>query len=436
MFSNRRPYYGLKLSIADFFREPVRYLKQSNTQESMSERPYLVDEYPKMHLDLPGFKYKPKKRPGFFGEIASGTPYGGLASISYGEARCQWDILNTGYCIKEPVTITLTADYFWHAEFKFVAQIIEDTVGVTLLQLPGTEALGWDDQDYQLTFPENANGSVTICGFASANVLVSDTFENITAGMPVGIYKFGGQQNPAVLQKSSYGTKGANCGCITIETACDPCVDTTPMTWDYDTSAATVARNNSVGIAILDGLGPYDWSIAGTGFTLGSAQTSGVSNTVIADGAACGTATITVTDQCGGSVTGYVRCTTGHWNLVGNGCVLSGAPDTVIEGPYCAIEMLKVEGKYQQRQTVNTSEGVSGSPDCGNYCDASANCVGGGLGCTDCLTWTCEMRTPWGCVGDATTCGFWYCHHFGYDCDHTYGYCQCNYVLQYSEWVC
>ena len=335
MFSNRRPYYGLKLSIADFFREPVRYLKQSNTQESMSEKPYLVGEYPKMHLDLPGFKYKPKKKPGFFGPIASGVQYGGSASITYGESRCYWRTINTGGCTSGSLIITMWADYYWSAEFKFVAEIAEDTIGVTLTQLPETEAVAWDDQDYLLTFPENANGTVTICGFASAYVLVSDTFENIAAGMPVGIYKFGGQQNPAVLQKSSYGTKGANCGCITIETSCDLCIDIVVMGYDEAASAGTVARNSSCTVAVQDGLGPYNWSVVGAGFTLTHAQTAGVSNTLNADGSACGTATITVTDQCGGLATGYVVCTTGAWHACGSVLVtrcIGGASDCYTGG--------------------------------------------------------------------------------------------------------
>jgi hypothetical protein len=78
MFSNRRPYYGLKLSIADFFREPVRYIKQSNTKESQLEKPYLIGEYSKMHLKLPEGKFesyrKEKLRPsGSFGPIGEGA---------------------------------------------------------------------------------------------------------------------------------------------------------------------------------------------------------------------------------------------------------------------------------------------------------------------------------------------------------------------------
>jgi len=66
--------------------------------------------------------------------------------------------------------------------------------------------------------------------------------------------------------------------------------------------------------------------VSGAGFSLTSAETDGLTNTLEADGTACGSATITVTDDCGESCTGYVRCTTGRWanrtlvmyNRVGN----------------------------------------------------------------------------------------------------------------------
>lgn len=289
MFSNRRPYYGLKLSIAEFFREPVRYLKTSNTQESMMEKPYLIDEYPKMHLSLQDFKHKPKKRPGFLGPIASGVPHGGFAILDFGEAGCGWDILNTGTCIDKPIVITMSADYFLHAEFELVAQIAEHTISVGFEQLPGTEAFGWDDQDYLLTFPENANGSVTICGFASTNTLISQTFETVVAGMPVGIYKYGGglvvrergQAKPAVLLSSSYGVKGAKCGCITVESSCAACADA-----GIGYTSQQMSTDEVQSLTIVDGGDGcnYSWNItSGGGSMVGSTYTAPSTNEECAD---------------------------------------------------------------------------------------------------------------------------------------------------------
>jgi hypothetical protein len=260
------------MSTTNFFREPVRYLKESNTQESMMEKPYLEDEYPKMHLKLPDFKFKPREIPSIFGPIADGDPYPGLAMISFGNARCGWKITNLGYCTKGSVIITMTAKYFWHAEFDFIAQIAADTIGVSMRQLAGTEACAWDEQDYILTFPEDASGSVTVCGFASSNVLISQTFETVTAGMPVGIHLINGtalpiekgQHKPATLLKSVYGDKGDDCGCITLSSNCVcDCKDI-----GYTTQQMTTGESQE--LTVIDPVAgcTYNWSIASGGGSL------------------------------------------------------------------------------------------------------------------------------------------------------------------------
>lgn len=430
-YSNRRPYYGLKLSIGDFFRESVRYLKESNTKESTSEKPYLEEGYPKMHLRPPGFWYKRKPYipGGNFGEISNGNP--GLAHIIFGEAACYWNILNPPYCIKEDQIITITADYFFKADFNFIANIVADSIGVTLSQLPGEEGRAWDDQDFKVSFPENADGEVVICGFASAYVLISQTFEVIVAGMPVGIHLVDGGLVPIergqtrkspVLLKANYGTKGANCGCITIKSSCDPCTGITPLSWDSGASATTVARNASVTVAVQDGLGPYNWTVSGTGFSLATAQTSGVSNTLIAGAAACGSATISVTDQCSGSVINYVRCTTGQWGNVTAGCILGGVPDSNVNG-----SMEKISGKYKQQQIIagcsGTEIGGCDATDCSAYCGS-----GGCINCTSCLDWICSDTN----LGN-TQCGEWCCSYGA--CDEG-SFCAGNSLLRYWEWIC
>ena len=92
--------------------------------------------------------------------------------------------------------------------------------------------------------------------------------------------------------------------------------DGSTITWDDAGSADIIDRNSSCAVAITDSLGnggPYTWSVSGTGLSLTNAVTTGLSNTLIADGAACGSATITVTGCAGTVVNGYVRCIVGKW---------------------------------------------------------------------------------------------------------------------------
>lgn len=427
-YSNRRPYYGLKLSVADLFRESVRFLKQSNTKESASEKPYLEASYPKMHLRPPGFWFKGKGAGGE-GELASTT---GIARTVYDTARCSWSIFRSGQCIEGNQVITLNASFFWKAEFNFIASIMEDTIGgVTLSMLPGAVAGAWDEQDFQLHFPEGSEGTVTVCGSASAYSLLSQTFETTVAGMPIGMHLAGGaiymkekhQQIPAKLLSSTYGTVSENCGCIDIESSCDPCLSTTAMSWDDAASSDTVARSNSVTVAVQDGVGPYNWTVSGTGFTLDNAQTVGVSNTLNADAVACGSATVTVTDDCG-SVTGYVRCTTGAWTLQAWSCPIPGAWTSHVGGSF-----ERISGQYKVIQVVAACYGLGA----GESCDNIGGCNGKGT-CndyTECIDWLCsDVNAGW------YNCADWCCGLGAVDCSSASGFCYDNASLTLYKWTC
>lgn len=88
---------------------------------------------------------------------------------------------------------------------------------------------------------------------------------------------------------------------------CDPCVTATPVEYDSDSSPALIYQTDTFTVYVTPGTGPYSWVISGTGLTLGSAITAGISNTVTADGSACGCGAITVTDACGNVAYGGIR---------------------------------------------------------------------------------------------------------------------------------
>ena len=175
------------------------------------------------------------------------------------------------------------------------------------------------------------------------------------------------------------------------------CDTVTNVNYDSD-NPATIARNDSdVEITVSDGIGPFTWSVAGTGFSLGSATTTGRTNTLDADGTACGTAIITITDACDDTATGYVRCTTGQWVQKSTGsCIISGAiTDTISEPDENSGEHERISGYQKQYQLWGSKCGVaSGFYDCEN---PYPGCGDGGAsecnegtclatGCTPCLT--------------------------------------------------
>lgn len=110
--------------------------------------------------------------------------------------------------------------------------------------------------------------------------------------------------------------------------------------WD-PTNPQEIGRNSNVEIKVIGGIPQYNWSVSGNGFNLSQSQSNGVSNILTADSTACGPGTITVTDRCGGTTTGYVRCTTGKWTeITFDSCVITGA---ITEGD----GRTRIEGKWK-----------------------------------------------------------------------------------------
>jgi hypothetical protein len=152
-----------------------------------------------------------------------------------------------------------------------------------------------------------------------------------------------------------------NICCHDSEVQCKVCPPEIVISWDDVNSAETVAREGNAGVYVKDGLGPYTWSVAGTGFTMQHVTTDTVSNNVVADDTACGPATITVTDFCGDSTEGIVRCTTGTWSLGAPilQCTACGwdEPNNVCPGvgkDTCDPPEDYIEGKYQWRYDFPT----------------------------------------------------------------------------------
>ena len=173
-----------------------------------------------------------------------------------------------------------------------------------------------------------------------------------------------------------------------------------------------IDRNSSVTIRVIGGFPPYTWQVSGNGFSLSEGQTQGQTNTLNANDTACGTATITVTDNYGVLVTGYVRCTTGQWVLKSNTCVLPGTGTLIAEygaGAGCMHRYVYELIRVWQKQTQMTCENAGGDPTCEvamDYC--ISRCDLKGYDCNTCIDQTHVMpcqTAPWGgyiciCVGE------------------------------------
>lgn len=250
--------------------------------------------------------------------------------------------------------------------------------------------------------------------------------------------------NPdGIMEEGVYGP-------VLISSCEDPdCPAAVTFEWDTDLSAETIARNNSASVYITGGELPYNWEVAGTGFTLANSFTLGVVNTLYADGSACGSATITVTDGCGTEVTGIVRNTdAGYWNNKSSGCGLADDGDvSYVRKKILALMTATIDATTggQRQRTIYTIR-TSGAWNPGNFptsgeCDAHR----AGYDCgsmTTCapqpasIYWSgIRQGTYYLCAGDGRV---YLKNCFAYGVGYTYSVMKTDNPpwMQYCEWEC
>lgn len=129
------------------------------------------------------------------------------------------------------------------------------------------------------------------------------------------------------------------------------------MTWDSNTLAQDIAPNTSVSVAVIEGIGPYRWTVSGNGFYLDSGHS--IKNIISESGAitiytqnACGTGVISVSDNCS-TLFFEIRSTDGQWVQVDwpqslFTCPIRGGPDDLVSN----WNFVKIQGKYKLEQNT------------------------------------------------------------------------------------
>lgn len=239
---------------------------------------------------------------------------------------------------------------------------------------------------------------------------------------------------PVTLTAQTYG--GAYCSTTALVLACPP---PNPVEWDWDVSAETVAPSGSCLVAVKNGIGPYQWQVSGTGFSLSKASTDGRSNTLNAAADACGTAIITVTDFCTDQTQGEVRCTNGYWQAYTPvSCLIPGEANdgqNRIVGGWRQRQGYKIYGGGSTGGCPNTFLCSTGFGQChdgtclqGLDCDTT-------WGCTECITDTyCDNMNPGKCPGAWYLCMNRPCP--SPDEGHYESYCRCSTGLGLDRWSC
>jgi hypothetical protein len=298
----RRPYLGLKDSIATLFKAETRYLKESNQVESASEKPYLDQDRAKMHFDMPKWDWpawhlnpwKPQKW-GFGKGVKGGAlPIPGCPGCAL-YADPSFD------CVKDPVEI--------HA-------------GIWCTNTPGAST------DRMMTKKSKGPGSTA--GVKVAGVAAGDTTLEIYAQVgrikeiSIGSWASIGPSasvwvDPQVPQHTICGrmVDGAGSVCIACtDVTCAVCnCASPPSPFSIVSYDSTITPGGTAYVTVTGGCGPYTFTVAGTGYTVVG---SGATGTVTSANGTCGVnygvyVTVTVKDVCETEKTCVIRNTGGAW---------------------------------------------------------------------------------------------------------------------------
>jgi len=376
---NRKVYLMGDQSTRQFFSAPTRYLAESINKESEFEKPYLDDDRAKMHMDFPWPDWPtmpplppwpplpPFEGPGDKVSACAITCYAPGGGDCTEPIWCHPSIwcgadLNCNLC--SWVVEGATTGYTWK---HIVNDVPSKSRGIEI----------WIDE----------------------NLLV---------------------EGKALIHAQMTDPCGNLCG-EDLEVTCKVCPPEIVISWD--TAVETIGQSSSLVVAVKDGLGPYRWSVVGTGFSMRNAETAGTGNILDTDASACGTATITVTDYCEDTAVGYVRCTAiSQWVQKSTGvCQISGPASWVTDaGNHAVFDYIQGLGK--QQETILWKAGQSPGITCGvnDVCDTY---------CADAY-YCLEAPFMHSVLGDITP-----------NCYPTAVpgviFCYCGHVnLIYSEWEC
>lgn len=264
MYSARKPYLKAKDSIVEFFRAPVRYLKDLVEKESQFEKPYEEDDYQAMHLNLPtpdwpswdfGWKVNwPFLPPEELPIEEEETPFLGREDIPY--ISCSYTLMQQ-YCQQ---VIDAGLD-------------VEDAV-VTAMQMYPNSTLPfnpathfWSFEGEGLTFVTNVvvtEPMVQKFAQVSPQALahrISFNWNTELADLVPGCY---------VSTTLCYNIRGMCKHCLEIwDTNCceECCPAEVTFEFDDDNTPDTIVKNNHIDVYVLGGCAPFTYAVSGTGYT-------------------------------------------------------------------------------------------------------------------------------------------------------------------------
>lgn len=332
----RKLYLGLKQSLIEFFQEPIRFIKEGITKESIYEKPYQGLDYRKMHLKASIPSWPTMKDSGYKGTEGGFSTSKLKHTYIFKPPECalfpteciEHDDIGRfeGYIIPSFAPVESGSEYTW--------EVTSDTDAVTIEQVESIQGGAFVAFTID-PVNEDFEGTVTLCAKATLNgaIVSKIVFEkeagdivqqrigsSSAAGFSVlGDPISGGEAKE--ISREYLEDNTFDCGCISFDVPCEPteCEDEEVENYEFDfaTSAVSVSRNSNITIAVIDGNPPYLWTVEGQGFwfdsgyTLKNIETETKSTTLYADSTACGSGNVTVTECYERSVYASIQCPDG-----------------------------------------------------------------------------------------------------------------------------
>ena len=388
VWSKRKPYYGLKLSVNEFFRAPVRYLREYITKESILEKPYVDGDRGEMHQD-------PPRNPDPFppGDPQDYPPWDPTGPTDPGGDLPPPPLPGVNPGPDTPIPgINPDPDPtggYW------VPSLCSSSGSLGCLSVgeSGLIYAAANTSDGTAWRIENTDP-----GVVSAKIIKTlggGAYHGDRIVIEVTALKEQEDRSATITIWGSWRDYESRCGTHYVTVPC--CNNSFPIEWDYEISEETIVRGGNALVAVTQGTGPYTWAVTGTGFTI-SPETETRYNILFADETACGSATIVVTDACGSVAVGYVREEdNSQWNVRGaqNVCGISGAASWARYGDITQKDGTLIQGKYKTVVRIGSGGGANGCINCGSsafpgaltcpeWC-ASVNCLAG-IQCNECVT--------------------------------------------------
>lgn len=414
----RKPYMGK--SYYEFTRRPSRkHLQNIKLQkESEFEKPYRKDEYPEMQ------HFAPSSEPAPWSPGTPGTPGNPEVSGEPGSAGSPWPPYPPGppgdpgspyppggpWWPDEPPTPGNTeCPPNMQCNPRNSGQVDTDGCGLVFVGgMCGTRIAARLLAISSPGFKIRGSGNNFSCEHCQPSAFVEVCYSGSDSDATAYI-EFVDMQFSDRLTAYVVCTIKANC-----------CTLATQISYSSG-NPATIGQSTEATITVDDGCGPFSWSVSGTGYSFAQPKTASRSNTLIADGSACGTATITVTDDCADTATGYVRNTTGGWVQKSAICEMSGVGTT---GDGGSTWELITGNKKQTQSVVKVGTCNDACDQCGDLCGCSGCCNDGGAGCSGLACESCiDYWSEWGgylvpyiqyVAGEQTKCNYYYTSSLSY----------------------